>query len=259
VRADFFPVTETSILTNVTLQFENKDLQFTAKDGVQKAVVNLYGRITTMSRRVVNVFEDTVTVDSPPELLQQYIKRSSIYQKSIPLPPGLYRLNLVVKDVIGGNMNNYEMALTVPHQDAEKLGGSTLILADMIEKVPTRSIGTGQFVIGSTKVRPRVGETFRRDEKMGIYMKAYNFGQDEKTRKPIGTIDYEVTKNGSNEKIFEFSEEIASVPGASAQQVTVEKILPLASLLPGQYTLKLKITDKVKNQSFSPVQTFTVN
>ena len=67
VRADYFPVTESSVLTNMTLQFENKDLQFQAKEGVQKAVVNIYGRITTMARRVVNVFEDTVTVEAPPE------------------------------------------------------------------------------------------------------------------------------------------------------------------------------------------------
>src|ERR1700674_1229793 len=85
VRADYFPLTETSVLTNVTIQMENKDLQFQAKEGVQKAVVNFYARITSMSRRPVNVFEDTVTVDSPAELLASYTKRSSIYQKSIPL------------------------------------------------------------------------------------------------------------------------------------------------------------------------------
>ena len=45
------------------MQFENKDLQFQAKEGVQKAVVNIFGRITTMTRRMVQIFEDTVTVD----------------------------------------------------------------------------------------------------------------------------------------------------------------------------------------------------
>ena len=48
-------------------------------------------------------------------------------------------------------MNNYEMALNVPHFDDEKLASSTLIVADLIEKVPTKSIGTGQFVIGTSK------------------------------------------------------------------------------------------------------------
>jgi GWxTD domain-containing protein len=258
VRADFFPLTEASVLTYVTLQFENKDMQFQAKDGVQKAAVNIFGRITTMTRRIVQTFEDTVTVESPNEMLQDYAKRSSIYQKSIPLPPGTYRLNVVVKDIVGGNMNNYETALNVPHVDNEKLTSSTIVLADLIEKVPTKSIGMGQFVIGTTKVRPRVTESFRRDEKMGIYLKLYNFGPDEKTQKPNGQIEYEVLKNGSNEKIFEFTEDIASLPGASASQVTVEKLLPLTKMQPGQYTLKLKITDRNRNQTLTPSAQFTV-
>ena len=258
VRADFFPVTENSILTNITLQFENKDLQFQNKEGVQKAVVNIFGKITTMSRRMVNIFEDTVTVDSPAEMLQAMSKRSSIYQKSLPLAPGMYRLNVVSKDVVGGNMANYEVALNVPHVDTEKLSSSTIVLADMIEPVPTRSIGTGQFVIGSSKVRPRVSESFRRDEKMGIYFKLYNFGADEQSHKPSGQIEYELIKNGSNEKVFDFTEDVSTIPNASASQVTIEKLLPLQTLAPGQYTLKLKITDKNRNQILTPTAQFTV-
>jgi len=258
VQADYIKVTNSSVLTNVTIQMQNKDLQFQLKDGVQKAVVNIYARITTMSRRVVNVFEDTVTVETAQQLLQAVVAKPSIYQKSIPLAPGMYRLNVVVKDIVGGNMNNYETALSVPHFDDEKLASSSLILADVIEKVPTRSIGTGQFVVGSSKVRPRIDDTFRHDEKMGIYLQLYNFGPDEKTQKPSGLVEYEVTKNGTNEKIFDFSEEIAKVPDASAQQVTIEKLLPLQTLKPGQYTLKMKVTDRNRNQTLTPTATFTV-
>ena len=258
VQADFIKVTNSSVLTSVTLQLDNKDLQFQLKEGMQKAAVNIYGRITTMSRRIVNVFEDTVTVDAPPELLQSYVQKRSVYQKSLPLAPGMYRLNVVVKDIIGGNMNNYEMALNVPHFDDEQLASSSLILADLLEKVPTRSIGTGQFVVGGSKVRPRLGDTFQHNEKMGIYVQLYNFQPDEKTHKPNGSIEYEVVKNGTNEKVFDFSEDVAKLPDASAQQVTIEKLLPLGTLKPGQYTLKMKVTDRNRNQTLTPSATFTV-
>ncbi len=259
VHADFFPLTESSVLTNVTIQLENKDLQFQAKDGLQKAVVNIYGRITTLARRVVTPFEDTVTVDSPTELLGVKSKQSSIYQKSLPLAPGLYRLNLVVRDVVGGNMNNYELALNVPRYDIEKLVSSSLVLADLIEEVPTRSIGTGQFVIGRNKVRPRINNTFRRDEKMGIYIKLYNFTEDEKTKKPNGKVDYEVVRSGTSDKILEFSEPVDKINGVSNSQATIAKLLPLQSLTPGQYTLRLKVTDNLKKQTLTPSATFTVN
>jgi GWxTD domain-containing protein len=258
VRADFVKMTNATVLTNVTIQLDRKDLQFQDKDGVSKSVINIYGRVTSVSRRVVNVFEDVVTSEPPTAMLQEAIKGSSIYQKSIPLAPGTYRLNVVVKDVIGGNTNNYEMALHVPRYDDDKLGMSSIILADVIEKVPTRSIGTGQFVIATSKVRPRVSEAFDRAEHMGIYVQFYNFAPDEKTQKPNGVIEYEVLKNGSNQRIFEYSEELNKIEGASAQQVTIEKLLPLKNMEPGQYTLKMKVVDRLRNQTLTPSTAFTV-
>jgi GWxTD domain-containing protein len=259
VQADYFPVTESSVLTNVTIQFENKDLQFHSKDGVQKAVVNILGHITTMTRRVVNTFEDTVTVDSPPDMLQSFAQRKSLYQKTIPLMPGTYRLNIVAKDVVGGNLNNFEVALNVPRLDEDKLASSTVVLADLLEKVPTNSIGAGPFVIGDAKVRPRMGNTFKRDEKMGIYLKAYNFEADETTHKPVGHVEYELTKKDSGDKIWDITEEVAKIPGASASQITIEKLMPLKDLAPGQYTLHMKITDQKRNQVVTPTAQFTVN
>ena len=56
------------------------------------------------------------------------------------------------------------MVMNVPHIETGKLSASTLVLADLLEKVAPRNIGTGPFVIGGTKVRPRLSASFRRDE-----------------------------------------------------------------------------------------------
>ena len=122
----------------------------------------------------------------------------------------------------------------------------------------TRNIGTGQFVIGTSKVRPRIDETFKTDEKMGIYVQLYNFDQDEETRKPKGTIEYEVVRTSDNSKVFEFTDEVASIEGASANQTVVEKVLPLQKLEPGEYMLRMRVTDQLKNESISPEATFKV-
>jgi GWxTD domain-containing protein len=258
VRADFIPVTASTVLSNITIQFDRKDLQFKQKDGVSTASVNIYARVTSMTRRPINTFEDLVSVQAPSEMLQQAVAGSSIYQKTVPLQPGRYRLNVVAKDVVGGNMTNYEMALDVPHIEDDQLAMSSLILADKIEKVPTKDIGTGPFVIGTSKVRPRMGDTFKQDEKMGIYFQVYNFEPDPKTKKPDGTIEYEIVKSGSNERVFDFSEEVSTIQGGGASQLVVEKLLPLKDLAPGSYTLKIKVVDKKRNQTITPSATFTV-
>jgi len=258
VRADYMKITDSTVLTTITIQFERKDLQFQQKDNVARATVNILGHISSLAGRRVNTLEDVVTVEVPSDLLGKAIEGSSVYQKAVPLAPGMYRLNVVAKDVVGGNMTTYPMALNVPHFEEEKLAQSSLILADLIEKVPTRNIGTGQFVIGDTKVRPRLNETFARDEKLGIYAQFYNFGPDEKTSKPNGSIQYEITKAGSDKAVLDYTEELTSIAGASSQQVTVEKLLPLQSLEPGQYTLKMKVVDKNRNQTLTPSANFTV-
>jgi GWxTD domain-containing protein len=259
VRADFVRMTNSSVMTYITIQMEKSDLQFKQEGGVAKAMVNIYARITSMTRRVVNVFEHPVTIEAPAEFLEQASKGRALYQNAVPLPPGSYRLNVVAKDVVGGNMNNYELALNVPRYDDEKLGMSSVIVADQIERVPTKDIGSGMFVIGTSKVRPRVGESFTRDEKLGLYLSLYNFEPDEKTQKPDGLIEYEVVRDGDNQKIFEFTEEVAELPNASANQVTVEKLLPLKTLEPGKYTLRMKVTDRKRNQTLTPTASFTVS
>ncbi len=258
VQVDYFPVTDASVLTYVTVQFDNKDLQFQAKEGVQKAAVEILGRMTTLTRRPVSNFEDKVEVAAPTEMLQDYAKHKSIYQKTVPLAPGTYRLNVVAKDIVGGNLSSQEFAITVPRLDPDKVMHSSLILADLLESVPTRSIGAGQFVIGGSKVRPRLDSTFKREEKMGIFMKVYNLGSDEATHKPEGQVQYILVKDGSNEKIIDYTEDLSKIPDASGSQVTIEQVLPLKDLAPGKYTIQLKITDKNHNSVLTPSAQFTV-
>ena len=259
VRADYIKVTDATVLTNVTVAFDRNVLQYQTKNNNATATVNLYGRITTLSRRSVNWFEDTVQVGPiPSEMLQKAMNGQSVYFKSIPLQPGTYRLNIVAKDTVAGTMNNFEMPLHVPEYQEDAIGSSSLILADQIERLPTTSVGAGPFVIRSSKVRPRVGDTFKQSEKMGIYTEFYNLGMDEKTHKPAGSVAYEVVNNATKQTVINFSEDISGMPNASSSLVTVEKMLPLNKLSPGQYTLKINLTDKLKNQTIKQSAPFTI-
>jgi hypothetical protein len=259
VRVDYFPLTDTSVMTYVTVQFDNKDLQLKTKDGVSTASVHIFGEFTTISRKIVQTFEEDLEVDGgPKQYLADWMQRKHVGQKEVPMKPGTYRLAIVCKDVTSGFINNWEQTVTVPRLDPDALSSSTLILADLIEPVDMRNIGTGQFVIGDTKVRPRIGGTFRRDESLGIYLKTYNFGVDQLTRKPQGQILYEVFKTGTAEPMVSLTEDVSKVPDASGNQVTIQKRLRLEQFPPGAYTIRVKITDKIRNQQLTKSDTFTV-
>jgi hypothetical protein len=99
VRTDFVKVTESTVLVPITLQMKNRDITFVTKDGVAKGVVNILGKVTTLTHKTVQTFEDTVEVEQPAELLEKSLDRQSVYWKALPLLPGLYRLDIAISDV----------------------------------------------------------------------------------------------------------------------------------------------------------------
>ena len=254
-RTDFMKVTSDTVLVPVTVQIPNHQLQFKSKDGVHSASMNIFGRVSTLTGRTVQTFEDSVSKDFPDSLFQQSVKLSSIYQKALPLRPGLYRLDLVIKDVESGNVGVVNARLAVPRYEDEKLDASTLILADQIEHVPAKQIGTGQFVLGSSKVRPRLDGDFTTADKLGIYLQVYNLKPDEKTHKSNATFVYTVKKG--NQQVMQFKESSEDMK-QTGDQVTIERLLPLATLAPGKYTLEVSATDSLSQASISRTADFSI-
>ncbi|HSY32369.1 MAG TPA: GWxTD domain-containing protein [Verrucomicrobiae bacterium] len=254
-RTDFLKVTNDTVLVPVTVQIPNTQLSFQSKEGVHSATINIFGRVSTLTGRVVQTFEDSVSRDFPESLFQQSLKLQSIYQKAVPLRPGLYRLDLVIKDVQSGNVGVVNARLQVPRYEDDKLETSSLILADQIEHVPAKQIGNGQFVLGSSKVRPRMEGDFTTADRLGIYMQVYNLKPDEKTHKSNATFEYTVKKGGA--QVLQFKETSADMK-QTGDQITIERLLPLATLTPGKYTLEISATDTLSNQTISRTADFTV-
>jgi len=239
----------------VTIQIPNSQLSFQSKEGIHSATMNIFIRVSTLTGRIVQTQEDPVSRDFPDSLYQQSLKLQSIYQKAIPLRPGLYRLDVVIKDVQSGNIGVVNSRLQVPRYEDEKLEASSLILADQIEHVPAKQINTGQFVLGSSKVRPRLEADFTTADKLGIYMQVYNLTPDEKSHKSNATFQYTVKKG--KDQVMQFKETSEEMK-QTGNQVTIERLLPLATLAPGKYSLEVNATDTLSNQTISRSAEFTV-
>ena len=264
VRADFVRVTGDTVLVPVTIQIKNRDITFQNKEGIERGTVNIFGRVTTLTGKIVQTFEDTVQVDVPVELLPKTAENSSVYWKALPLrmSQNRYRLDIVVKDVNGDRTGSWERAIVIPDFSEDKLSSSTLIIADQMEPVATKNVGTGNFVIGTTKVRPRVASSdgkpisFKRNQKLNFWMQVYNLSVDEKTHKPSATIEYNVT-DASNKAVIHTVESTDTM-GNVGDQVTLEKTLSAANLQPGLYKIEIKVNDKLSKQTVDPTATFAV-
>jgi GWxTD domain-containing protein len=254
-RIDFLRVTSSTVLVPITVQIPNRDLSFQFKQGVHSAFLNLYGRITTPGGVVVQTFEDLISRDFPDSLFQTSLNLSSIYQKSIPLRSGLYRLDLVIKDTLSGSLGVFNTALRVPHFEDDKLDASSLILADQIETVPSSQTGAGQFVLNSYKVRPRLIQEFLSTDKLGIFLQLYNLKLDENSHKTNVSVAYRITMD--QQEIWRMVETPDHLH-QGGEQLTIERLIPVASLTPGRYTIEVTAIDLTTNETVIRTAVFTV-
>jgi len=256
-RTDFVRVTEDSVLTPITILLQNKDLAFQEQQGIHRAMIHVYGKVTGINGRVApgGVFEDTISQDIPDALFKQGLDSASIHQKIIPLRPGLYKLDLVLKDINSGNVGTVSQRLQVPRFPDDKLQLSSLILADLVENLPPSQIGSGSFILGSNKVRPNVSDDFRHDRNLTLWFQVYNLKLDEATKKPSATVETLITKNGREVKR---DVEQASELSNAAAQMTLSKMVPLKDFEPGEYSVQVKVTDNLTKDVIASAEKFTV-
>jgi hypothetical protein len=254
-RFDFMRITGDTILVPVTVQIQNKQMTFKAHDGVQSASLNLFGRISSMSGRVIQTFEDVIQRDFPDSLLESSLKSFSIYQKAVPLRPGLYKLDLVIKDVNSGNVGVVNTRLAVSSISDDQLAASSLILADQMEPVSSKDVGVGQFVLGSTKVRPKLDAEFHADQPLDVYLQFYNLKVDDKTHKNNVSLDMKVTQG---DQTVAHEVKTGDQLQQNGEQVTFEQVIAAKTLPPGKYKLEVQATDLVNNQTVSRTADFTV-
>ena len=265
-RFDFMRITSDTVLVPITIQIPRRQMSFQEKNGVDTSTINLFARVSTLSGRIVQTFEDTVTTGIVAADLQKSLPGSAIYQKAVPLRPNLYRLDIVLKDVNNGNVGVVNTRLVVPRFDDDRLSSSSLILADQIQRVSMKDIGLGQFVLGDMKVRPKLDKTFIPSDSMGVFLQVYNLKVDDKTHKADASVQYRVTKLGEKASgagtetapMLKFDVPTSQLP-EHGEELTLENMITLGSLEPGKYKLEVAVTDNLAKQTITPTEDFTVN
>ncbi len=254
LRVDYFRQSDERVITAFTIQAENKDLVFQDSGGLQQARMNIFGRITSVAGRRVGIFEDPVITQATPEELTEAKDRKSAYQKAVPLAPGTYKIDVIVRDVASGATGIKHMGFTVPKYDSAKLSTSTLVLAAKLESL-TDQPAVGQFVIGTAKVIPNVAGVYHKGQPVGVYMQIYNAGVDQTTLRPSVDVEYALMKEGK-----EVGKQVEDWKGMSdsGQRLTLARLIDTRILPVGEYELTIRIRDRVTGQTLAPSQKFSV-
>jgi len=254
IRVDFFRQSDDRVITAFTVQADNKELVFENVGGLQTAQMNIFGRVMAVSGKRSGIFEDSVTTTATSEELAEFSDRKSVYQRAIALTPGVYKVDVIARDVKSGNRGIRSLGFTVPRYDDQKLDTSTLVLASALRGTSERDIG-GMFVIGAAKVIPNLSGIYRKGQEVGIFIQVYNAGIDQTTLRPAVDVEYVLMKG--KDVVFTIPEQWDGLSD-SGQRLTLAKLIPTQNLQPGEYEIKIVIKDRVNGETLEPKGKFTV-
>ncbi len=254
VAANFFKQSDGKVLTAFTIQTENKDLSFKDSGGLQTATLNIVARITTITERRFRGFEDAVVATAFPQELLETQKKRFAYGKAVILPPGRYRLDVMVRDVNSGAAGIQHIGFVVPRYDEQQLAASSVVLAAKLESMHGKP-GATQFVIGQNKVIPNLSGDYERGQPVGVYLQVYNVGIDQTTLQPAVDIEYVVSRNGKGVQVHKEDWTGAADPGP---RLTLTRLIDTRNLEPGEYEVFVRIRDHVTGQQLTPSARFRI-
>jgi GWxTD domain-containing protein len=258
VRTDQLKLSSDKVLVPITLEINNKELQFKKEQGFNRAALNVYGIVTGINNYVKAEFEDEIAIEYSDEYFSEGKNKRSEYQKIVALAPGQrYKLDLVVKDVNSKTVGAKSVGLNIQKYDDSTLQLSSIILANTISQAPVSSSQLDEYVIGDLKILPNVKNEYVLGQDLKLYVQVYNAAIDQTNLKPSLDVTYTLKKDGKVIQILQDNEGKGIQLFSGIRAVLLRQI-PLKAIPPGKYTLEVEVIDNIVNRKASTSTEFVV-
>ena len=254
-HAFFLRLTNDAALAPLTLQIPNSSVTFELHGEQRASRLQVYGRVSGLSGSAVFEFDDEISNQLSEAQYSAQKNSSSVYHRPLRLPPGRFKLTVLVKDVIAGKMGTLEQGITVPAFPAGKLAASPVIVTSELLSVNDSELQSDPYAFGRFRVRPRLDATFHKGEYLGIYFEIYNASVDPSQGKPIMQIEYQIQAGGKADAPFRDVSRSAVVEG---DYVAVPLYVDISSHPPGQYSIVFRISDRVRQVSIESRAAFKI-
>jgi GWxTD domain-containing protein len=183
--------------------------------------------------RTVRAFTETLRFRLTAETYARGVARGFTYQKAVTLPPGRYRLELVVADERARSLGRAQLDLDVP---ATQPG--LRIVAPLLAEAAARGGEPGPFTLGTLDVRPRPDRTFSRDERIYVVYQVAGFRSG--PGGPVLTADYTIL---AGDRIVRRTGLERAAVEAGQSSVVLAYGFEAGALDPGAYLLQVKVID----------------
>ena len=259
VREDYFLVNQERALIPVTVEVDNKNLDYVVEEGRRVAKVAVYGLVTGITGRVVAEFEDELQSSLTLDDFERGVRGRSLYQQLLLLENrGRYKLDLVVRDLTTSKTGAFRRGLVPPTAKSQELMASSLVLSGFVRYLDEVPKENQMFVLGDVWIRPSLDRTFPRGTPLHVYFQLYNAALDQAELRPSIRASYRILDAQGKTLLEQTDENNQTIQFFSGRRLVLVKHFDTEALSEGEYRVEIEIHDRIKDESVQIGERFSV-
>ena len=199
-----YRVGEDAFLAPLTIRVPAHELTYDASlSDVDRAVIQVYGKVQNLSGRVVYEFEDVIAADTS-KVSSLKAGTNFLYQKQLPLRPGRYKVTVVMEEESSKKIAVQIASVQLSKSEAGKLATSALVVADgFASSGPDQTLSDPFMTPSGIKVYPNVTQEFEARSTIALYAEAYELAVDQATLTPSVEANFVLLRDGERVKVEE--------------------------------------------------------
>ena len=240
MSTSFFRLSDDRFYVPVSIAVPGSEIPFAQSSSQDKATIDVIGLMRDPQQRPVGRLRDTVKLAVQPS---QEVKRKTVqYQTGFTLPPGQYRLKVVLRENQSGAIGSYERDVVVPDMRRMPVKLSSVVLGTQTQAVSERN-GVSPLAKNGTMLVPSLTHVVSTGQPLYFYYEVY-----EPAVVPSGSPRLLTSIAFYRGKVKTYETPLVEVTRLDAPErkaAIFQYSVPASALKPGYYTCQITVVDDV--------------
>lgn len=244
-------------------------VSFLKKSLTHQTEFDFVWRATDLAGRPMQALRDTLPVKLSGAAYERILSGNMLYEGGFVLPPGQYRLKVVVRENQSGRLGTFELPLVLPEIGETGLAVSSVVVSNQLKETDATRRGLRQareshrprksrkesespLEVGDRAILPSVTRVFRTDQHLYVYLESYGGKTTEQadaspsSGEPPGpsrlpSVALVFFRGGM--KISEAGPFAGTLEKSRGQKASYFVQIPLEKFPPGRYWMQVNVLD----------------
>jgi VWFA-related protein len=240
MSTSFFRLSDDRFYVPVSIAVPGSEIPFARASAQDRATIDVIGLMRDQQQRAVGRLRDTVKLAVQPA---QEVKRKTVqYETGFTLPPGKYRLKVVVRENQSGAVGSYESDVVVPDLRRSLVKLSSVVLGTQTQTVAARTT-VNPLARNGTMLVPSLTHVVSTGQPLYFYYEVYDPALVQAGGpKLLTSIAFFRGKVRTYETPLV---EVTRLDAPDRKAAVFQYSVPASALKPGYYTCQITVVDDV--------------